>query len=262
MTKKATLPPATAETVQSLLEACRLRHVAARLPETTQRAHQEDWTYLEVLHDLFQAESTRRRNARFQRNLKASGLSIQYAIENFDFDLAKAHGVKPRLVRELAGCDFIRQNRNIILAGPSGTGKSYLARTLGVEALRRGHTVAFRVTSKLVNELYEKRNSFTFGKVFSRYLRVELLLLDDLAYLPFSPEKVEYLFSLVIDRYEAGRGATIVTTNTDVTEWWRFFPSKPMGVAFSDRLLDRAHGIRFSGPSIRPNRPAKPKRSR
>jgi DNA replication protein DnaC len=81
-----------------------------------------------------------------------------------------------------------------------------------------------------------------------------LPLSDDLAYLPYSAEKVEFLFSLVVDRYELERGSTIVTSNTNVTEWWQFFPSKAMGMAFSDRLLDGAQGIQLTGESIRQDR--------
>ena len=99
-----------------------------------------------------------------------------------------------------------------------------------------------------------ERNSFQFGKVYSRVRDADLLLFDDLAYMPYAEEKVEFLFSLVVDRHELGRGSTIVTSNTDVTEWWQYFPSKAMGMAFSDRLLDRAQGIRFAGESIRQSR--------
>lgn len=252
MTTKPNQPPApTLEMVRALLEACQLRHVSASLPEMISRATKQEWTILETLKELFQVEEIRRRNARFEANLRGSGLSLQYAIEKYDFDIAKAHGVKPQVVRELASCEFVKQNRNIILAGPSGTGKTFLARTLGVEALRRGHTVISRTTSNLVNELFEKRDSFRFGKIFSRYLHVRVLVLDDLAYLPFAPEKVEYIFSLVFDRHELRTGSTIVTTNADVTEWWKFFPTQSMGMAFSDRLLGGAQGIHFSGPSIR-----------
>ena len=78
--------------------------------------------------------------------------------------------------------------------------------------------------------------------------------MDDLAYLPYSAEQVEYLFSLIVDRYELQSGSTIVTSNTDVTDWWKFFPSKAMGMAFSDRLLDGARGVCFVGESIRQER--------
>jgi DNA replication protein DnaC len=86
--------------------------------------------------------------------------------------------------------------------------------------------------------------------------------LDDLAYMPYAPERVEYLFSLIVDRHELEIGSTIVTSNTDVTEWWQYFPSKAMGMAFSDRLLEGAQGFKLSGPSIRPTRPPRGATSR
>jgi len=171
-----------------------------------------------------------------------------------DLRLAADHGVEPSVVRDLAQCEFVRARRNLILAGGVGTGKTYLARTLGVEALERGFRVLSFNTAELLDTLYLKRESFHFGKAYARVRDAELLILDDLAYMPYAPEKVEFLFSLIVDRHELGRGSTIVTSNTDVTEWWQYLPSKAMGMAFSDRLLDGAQGIRFAGESIRQSR--------
>ena len=108
-------------------------------------------------------------------------------------------------------------------------------------------------TRELVEELYLKRNSHGFPKLYKSYVTAAALYLDDLAYMPFAPEKVEYLFRLIFDRTEKKTGPIVVTTNTDVKSWWSFFPGKAMGMAFSDRVLGGAIGIRFTGPSIRSN---------
>jgi len=256
MTTKSTPDPrgGSLDALRATLRGLRLPGVADDLPAVLEEAQKGGWGQIDLLWELFRREEVRKCQRRFERNFKASGLSQGYGLEHFDFDLAGAHGLEPSVVRDLAQCEFVAARRNIVLAGGVGTGKTYLARTLGVEALKRGYKVASFNTAELVNDLYRKRNSFQFGKYYAWVRDLDLLHLDDLAYLPYSPEKVEFLFSLVVDRYELECGSTIVTSNTNVTEWWQFFPSKAMGMAFSDRLLDGAQGIQFTGESIRQDR--------
>ncbi len=243
------------EALSAMLRALRLVPMAEDVPELLEASQKEGWGQLELLFELFQREEIRKRQRRFERNLKASGLSEAYGLDHFDFDIAREHGVEPGVVRDLAQCEFVHAHRNVILAGGVGTGKTFIARTLGVEALKRGFKVLSFNTADLVDTLYSKRSSFHFGRVYKRVRDVDLLLLDDLGYMPYAPEKVEFLFSLVVDRHELDSGATIVTSNTDVTDWWQYFPSKAMGMAFSDRLLEGAQGLRLTGGSIRPTRP-------
>jgi len=243
------------EALLATLRSLRLPSMAQELPALLEAAEREGWGRLELLRELFDREATAKRTRRYERHLKVSGLSEAYAIERFDFELAQKHGIEPGVVRDLAQCEFIRARRNIILAGGVGTGKSHLARTLGIEALKRGFKVLAFNTAELVDMLYSKRSSFHFGKVYGTVRDADLIILDDLAYLPYAPERVEYLFSLIVERHELERGSTIVTSNTDVTEWWQYFPSKAMGMAFSDRILEGAQGLKLSGGSIRPTRP-------
>jgi DNA replication protein DnaC len=231
--------------------------MAQELPALLETAEREGWGRLELLKELFEREAVQKRTRRYERRLKASGLSEAYAIDRFDFELAQKHGIEPGVVRDLAQCEFVRARRNIILAGGVGTGKSHLARTLGIEALKRGFKVLAFNTAELVDTLYAKRSSFHFGKVYGTVRDADLVILDDLAYMPYAPERVEYLFSLIVDRHELEIGSTIVTSNTDVTDWWQYFPSKAMGMAFSDRLLEGAQGLKLSGGSIRPTRPSR-----
>jgi DNA replication protein DnaC len=258
LTTTATPDPFRSNVLEALcatLRSLRLPSMAQELPALLETAEREGWGQLELLKELFEREAVQKRTRRYQRHLKASGLSEAYAIERFDFELAQKHGIEPGVVRDLAQCEFIRVRRNIILAGGVGTGKSHLARTLGIEALKRGFKVLAFNTAELVDMLYSKRSSFHFGKVYGTVRDADLVILDDLAYMPYAPERVEFLFSLIVDRHELQRGSTIVTSNTDVTEWWQYFPSKAMGMAFSDRLLEGAQGLKLSGASIRPTRP-------
>jgi DNA replication protein DnaC len=250
----------TLQRLAELLRGLRLSDLAAELPALLDESARAGWGQIELLWEIFKREEVRKAERRFLRNLKASGISECYGLDHFDFELARQHGLDPETVRDLAQCEFVEARRNVILAGGVGTGKTFFARTLGVEALKRGYRALSFNTASLVDELHAKRNSFDFGKIYRRIRDADVIILDDLAYMPYLPEKVEYLFSLVVDRYELKRGSTIVTSNTDVTEWWRFFPSKAMGMAFSDRLLDGAQGICLTGPSIRQERSRGPRK--
>jgi DNA replication protein DnaC len=241
----------SASEVANLFSQLKLKAIAECFEERYQAAVVEGVGMLEFLGSLLDEEGLGRGRRRFERLVKSGNLFLSDSIENYDFDLARKHGVDPAMVRDLAGCDFVRNRRNVILAGAVGTGKTRLARLLAYEAIRRDFRAVFENTRELVEKLHSTRDSYHFGKIYRQYVTAPLLAIDDLAYMPFAPEKVEFLFRLVHDRIEKKTGSLIITTNTDVKEWWSFFPSKAMGMAFSDRALGGAIGIKFTGKSIR-----------
>jgi len=249
--------PHTPRQVAHFFERLRLKGLAQGFEEAYQQALQEGASTLEFLGRLLDQELSGRNQRRFERLLKDGKLDGNDCFENYDLDLAAAHGVETQTVRQLIQGDFVGTS-NVILAGAVGTGKTKLARTLAFECIRKGHRTIFNVTRELVEDLYLVRDAYHFPKVYRHYLKADLLVLDDLAYMPFSPDKVEFLFRLVYDRAEKKIGSLLVTTNTDVKEWWTFFPSKAMGMAFSDRVLGGAIGIKFTGNSIRSSPPEKP----
>jgi DNA replication protein DnaC len=247
----------SARDLAALFAQLRLQGIADVFEERYQAAVSAGDGILEFLGSLLEEEGLGRRQRRFDRFVKTGHLDASDSVERYDFDLAREHGVDPAVVRDLIGCEYIRQRKNVILAGAVGTGKTKLARTLAFEAARRDFAAAVVVTRELVEELFQQRNAYGFARIYRAFVKLPLLVLDDLAYMPFAPEKVEYLFRLVYDRIEKKTGSIVITTNTDVKEWWSFFPSKAMGMAFSDRALGGAIGIKFTGKSIRslPDRP-------
>lgn len=248
-------PDYTLEDICRFLSQMRLPTLAANFQDRYQKALAQEAGILQFLGAFLEEELVASQQRRCQRLIQAANLDPADSIQNYDFELARSRGVDPAQVRDLAGGSYLRPKpRNLVLAGSVGTGKTKLARTLAFEAVRRDYKAAVHNTRELVEHLYRMRDSHLFPKLYRRLVTVDLLTLDDLAYMPFAPEQVEFLFRLVFDRTEKQLGPIIVTTNTDVKEWWQFFPSKAMGMAFSDRILGGAIGIKFSGPSIRGSR--------
>jgi len=245
----------SAEYISRLFAELRLGGISNIFKEYYEEAMAQEEGILAFLGRLLEEELGGRKHRRFEKLVKEGNLDMTDCLENYDFDLARKHGADPARVRDLAGCDYIRRPVNVVLAGAVGTGKTKLAKTLAFEAARRDFRAIFANTRELVEELYLKRDSYGFAKLYRKYVTASLICLDDLAYMPFAPEKVEYLFRLVFDRIEKKTGPLIVTTNTEVREWWKFFPSKAMGMAFSDRVLGGAIGIKFTGKSIRSTPP-------
>lgn len=234
------------------LNNLRMPSVATRFDQTYPKALAEGLGTLQFLGTLLDEERLDRQQRRIQRLVKAANLDPTDAIENYDFELARTRGVEPAQVRDLSRGAYIGASpRNVVLGGHVGTGKTKLARTLAFEAIRRDYRASVQNTRDLVERLYRMRDSHLFPKLYRYFVHVDVLVLDDLAYLPFAPEQVEYLFRLIVDRTQKRTGPLIVTTNTDVQEWWKFFPSQAMGMAFSDRVLGGAIGLKFIGPSIR-----------
>lgn len=165
---------------------------------------------------------------------------------------AAMEGVSHKTVAELATCAFIEKAENVVIAGPIGTGKTHLGIALGVEATKRRFRVLFVKAADLVRQLIEARDERLLSRLHQKLRSVNLLIVDELGFVPFDRAGGELLFNLIADRYE--RRATLVTTNLAFSEWVQVFCDEKLTTALLDRIGHHAHIITTKGVSYRTQR--------
>jgi len=231
------------ENLKSLLLSTMARGLESHLRQAKERGPGYD----EFLLDLTVAEITARTESRLSRRIREAKFPLIKTMEGFDFAVTPELDI--RLIRELAGCDYIKERRNIIFLGRSGAGKTHLATALGIEACKNNHRTRFVSCYALVNELIEARKDKDLQRLIQRYSRYDLLILDELGYIPFSREGSELLFQVLAERQE--KGSVIITTNLGFADWTQVFGDQVMTAALLDRLTHKAHIVNCQWESYR-----------
>lgn len=203
---------------------------------------------LEMLRDILLHEYTMRQTAKISRLIRKAKFR-EY--KNYcDFEWLSGISTPKTLSKEsLQQGDFITSKENLLLIGSSGTGKTHLATALGIEACQSGKTVLFYRVADLVDQLELALQRGTLLALKQKIERCDLLILDELGYVPFQKNGSELLFHIIADCYE--QRSIIVTSNLDFGQWSRIFGDTKLTAALVDRLVHHAHIIQFSGESYR-----------
>jgi DNA replication protein DnaC len=229
------------------LKQLRLSGILATLEARTRQAVDGHWSYSDFLARLLQDEVERRAQKQLDLRLRRSLLNTTKTLDTFDFSAAPT--VNRQLVFELASCDFIRRHINLLLVGPSGTGKSHLACAFGHEAARQGFSVLFTNTHKMLQHLAGAHADGSTDKRMALYLRPDLLILDDFALKPLPASAREDLYDVIVERYE--HRSIILTSNRAPDEWFDWLGDPLLASAAFDRLVHHAQKLVITGSSFR-----------
>lgn len=235
------------ERVRELMESLKLTGMMNSLDFSLHNWGKGEKDVTELLEELLLAEVKEKSERRYLTALKYSGLPFHKTLEEFDFSFQPS--IDRKQIMELKSLRFLYEKENVVLLGPPGVGKTHLAVALGMEALREGKKVYFVNAISLVDKLKKAFSERRFEKMIGYFKSIELLIVDELGYLPLENEGAKLFFELVSEKYE--KGSIILTSNRGFAEWNRIFEDEILATAVLDRLLHHCTIVNIRGKSYR-----------
>ena len=234
--------------LNSYLKTLKLPTIRAEYKTIARKCSQENLTYEHFLKHLVELEVQHRTAAAIDRRLRQACFPMIKEMSQFLF--VDVPTVNKKYILDLARCQFVDQRANLVLTGPPGVGKTHLAIAVGREACRRGYTVRFFTAAELVNTYVEARQERTVLKLEKHIRRCDLIIIDELGYIPLDRIGAEHLFGFFSQCYE--QTSLIVTTNLPFADWPQVFADdERLAGALLDRLTHHVHIVEMIADSFR-----------
>lgn len=230
-----------------LAKKLRLTGIPGTLIARLDQAKASSLPYEELLCMLFQDEDEARQQQLLFRRVKQARFEEPKCFENLDLKLYSTQVIQA--IRTLMTGKFIKEKNHIIIMGPVGTGKTHLAQALGLLACQRQKKACFVRTNELLNQFHQSRADETWGEIFKRYTKYDVLILDDFGLKTLSPEQSADLYDLIAAVHI--HSMLIITTNRKIEGWMEIFYDQVMANAALDRVVNKAYKIVLDGPSYR-----------
>lgn len=229
------------------LSKLRLSGMLQTLEARDRQAVDGHWSYIEFLARLLEDEVECRNQKQLALRLRRAAVNGTKTLETFDFAFNPT--INRQQVLQLASCDFVRQRRNVLICGPTGTGKTHLAQALVHEACRQGFDALFTTTYKMLQHIHGGRADGTLARRLQTYLRPDVLVLDDFGLKPIPAPGPTDLYDVIEGRYE--KGSIVLSSNRAPAEWPDVFLDPLLASAGLDRLGDQAEVLVVTGTSYR-----------
>jgi DNA replication protein DnaC len=231
----------------SQLKILKLSGILERLDLRLLEAQTNKLAYSEFLTSILLDEIENRSNNKVKRLLEQSNMGVQKTLESFDFTFNLS--INATRIRELATCNFIDKGENIFFLGPTGTGKTHLAKAICHQACRKLLSVHYYKFTQFFKEFSNAELNNQTEKLLKKLLRTDLFVIDDFAFRKIDQAAAEFLYTIVDARYQTK--SIILTSNRDIVDWLDIFPDAVTANAIMDRLAHNAHQIVIDGESYR-----------
>jgi DNA replication protein DnaC len=235
------------EALQTALKELRLSGMTQSLEVRLQEAAGNGLTHAEFLELILQDELHVRKDRQIERRVRAAMFRELKNLEDFDWQFNTS--IKKKQIYDLASCRFIRECKDCLFLGPPGTGKSHLVQAIGYQAIKSNYTVRYRSIFDTVRDFLNDEAFAGQENMIARYLKPDLLIIDDMGIKQLPKRSGEYLFEIVMRRYETK--STIMTSNRPLEDWGKLLGDVPSATAILDRFLHHAEIITITGRSYR-----------
>ena len=233
--------------IQHHLKRLRLPAMGRYYKKLAQEAAQQNRPYEDYLLSLLELEVAQRDENTQKRLIAQARFPYLRTLDQFDFSAIPS--VNKAMVLELTKGEYLAKKENAVMVGNMGTGKTHVAISLGLLACRQGKKVRFCTATGLINDLVDAQEQHALGRRLAQLQKLDLLILDEVGFVPFTPDGARLLFQVCSDRYL--KGSLLVTTNLEFARWVEVFGDERLTGALLDRLTHHCHVLEFNGDSYR-----------